>query len=387
MAAFFVNANPNWCHISIKKACLILLPKESRHAPLVSPSSGTTGGMGKPPKYNEAPCVQGHDSLPLPVEPSRIATPLIWDCWPNGKFQRFFSPQELADTQELATNWVIETIRNRGSAQAVTWEKGKEIRKRCLGVIGCHGRTCSMQLAPAMRAVDRHRQLQQTCIMCDEPLAHRQCGVESSLFYFREGGFFIHSGTHRHSMFTHSSVSCPDGTLVSVDYMPKYTISVDIGPLPVKPELEQLSTSDYDEDTHERQWGGISGDVNVLQPAGSDPVVQSDNMEDDAEEWEMRQDPEADASESETDVPSPDLVFYRPPGDEKLGVKSDGKVIRSVADLPPSIVREKRKREGRVVYDDDEEELARERKRKRGKKWEVRATPPGVRRSTRHKPK
>ncbi|KAJ7366156.1 hypothetical protein DFH08DRAFT_678760 [Mycena albidolilacea] len=136
------------------------------------------------------------------IEPNSTA----WDGWPNGKFERSFSKQELSETRDLGTNWVLETLKNRGTRSAATWKKGRETRRRCLEVIECHGRTCSMILEPAVRAIDRHRQLQHECDRCGETLGHRTCGVESSLYHFQGGGFFIHCGFHNHSRFTHSSL-------------------------------------------------------------------------------------------------------------------------------------------------------------------------------------
>ncbi|KAJ7210857.1 hypothetical protein GGX14DRAFT_394481 [Mycena pura] len=42
-----------------------------------------------------------------------------WDCWPDGNFEFGLSLQELTDTKQLATNWVLETVQTRGSANAL----------------------------------------------------------------------------------------------------------------------------------------------------------------------------------------------------------------------------------------------------------------------------
>ncbi|KAJ7877422.1 hypothetical protein B0H14DRAFT_2567791 [Mycena olivaceomarginata] len=129
----------------------------------------------------------------------------FWDFWPDGEFQCVVSAQDLQDSGNLATNWVLETTRDRGTTRARSWHQGHELRWRCLGTIECHGKTCPIELAPASRAVDRHKQLGQLCI-CGETLRLRLCGVESSLFRFRDGAVFIHRGFHTHSAFTHSSM-------------------------------------------------------------------------------------------------------------------------------------------------------------------------------------
>jgi hypothetical protein len=168
---------------------------------------------------------------PVPAVQNRTAhkstpqSPFFWDFWPDGELKFLVSSQDLRDTNNLATNWVLETTRSNGSTRAPIWDKGHETRKQCVGIIRCHDSTCSMRLAPALRAVERHKQLQQTCILCGETLCLAPCGIESSLFRFRDGIIFIHSGSHNHSMFTHSSVQNPDGSLAFMDYLPKYELS------------------------------------------------------------------------------------------------------------------------------------------------------------------
>ncbi|KAJ7845846.1 hypothetical protein B0H14DRAFT_2584489 [Mycena olivaceomarginata] len=56
---------------------------------------------------------------------------LSWDFWPDGQFQSSVSPREITDTHKLATNWVLETVRSRGSPGALTWQKGHELRRQC----------------------------------------------------------------------------------------------------------------------------------------------------------------------------------------------------------------------------------------------------------------
>ena len=119
-------------------------------------------------------------------------------------------------------NWVVEILKHQGSRTASTWKKGQETRRRCLGAIECHGRTCGMVLEPSSRGVLRHRQLQSVCIRCEESLEHRTCGVESSVYRFRYGGFFVHRGLHNHPKFTHSTLTRPDGSLTFAEYIPKY---------------------------------------------------------------------------------------------------------------------------------------------------------------------
>ncbi|KAJ7091037.1 hypothetical protein C8R44DRAFT_891725 [Mycena epipterygia] len=221
----------------------------------------------------------------------QIAPPLIWDCWPDGKFQCLFSLQELADTNHLATNWVLEPVIHRGSSNAFIWQKGKEERRRCVGVIECQGTTCPMQLAPSARAVVRHRQLKHDCVLCDDTLVFRECGIESSIYRFRDGAFFIHRGTHTHSRFTHSSVHQPDGSLAFVDYAPKYTITKSDVPRPVQLAKSHGSSSGSEDNSSQSEWEGIIDYASRTSDALDD--TEQDEL-DDAEQWELHEDPDAD---------------------------------------------------------------------------------------------
>ncbi|KAJ6517320.1 hypothetical protein C8R47DRAFT_960555, partial [Mycena vitilis] len=125
-----------------------------------------------------------------------------WDFWPDGRFQSLVSTTEVADTYKLATNWILETVVSRGSPGALTWQKGHELRRRCAGIIECHNDTCNMRLAPATRGIDRYTQLQHPCPSCGDGLIQVHCGIESSLFRFRDGALFIHQGTHNHLTFS-----------------------------------------------------------------------------------------------------------------------------------------------------------------------------------------
>ncbi|KAJ7738814.1 hypothetical protein B0H16DRAFT_1569912, partial [Mycena metata] len=76
---------------------------------------------------------------------------------------------------------------HRGTSTALTWRKGKEIRRRCVGVLECSARSCSLDLqcAPELRRVHLHRQLKKSCL-CGEPLRLRECGQP---FEFTENNF------------------------------------------------------------------------------------------------------------------------------------------------------------------------------------------------------
>ncbi|KAJ7245388.1 hypothetical protein B0H12DRAFT_786488 [Mycena haematopus] len=110
-------------------------------------------------------------------------------------------------------------------------------------------RTCGMVLEPSRRAVDRHRQLETECILCGESVGHRRCGVESSLYRFRHGGYFIHGGFHTHSKFTHATRSLPDGSISFVKHNPRY--------LPIEFNEPDKSVDGSELEDSREEWLGI----------------------------------------------------------------------------------------------------------------------------------
>ncbi|KAJ7272852.1 hypothetical protein C8J57DRAFT_1225187 [Mycena rebaudengoi] len=79
-----------------------------------------------------------------PVEncTAEISALSTWDGWPDGRFQCFLSPQEVADTHELEINWVCKSLKaRRGKHDASTWQRGKESRRQCVGVLECSSRS------------------------------------------------------------------------------------------------------------------------------------------------------------------------------------------------------------------------------------------------------
>ncbi|KAJ6548939.1 hypothetical protein B0H19DRAFT_1074734 [Mycena capillaripes] len=214
--------------------------------------------------------------------------PFSWNFWPDGRFQSVVSAMQMANTHKLATNWILETVLSRGSPGALTWQRGHELRRRCAGVIECHTDACSMQLAPALRAIDRYNQLQHPCPICGEALAQIACGIESSLFRFRGGARFIHKGTHNHSIFTHSTQQQRNGSLEFVPYAPKYMMDF------VDESVDTSSRKSEDTGSNNEStasWHGIHyGSAHV-----------DENELDDEEKWEIDGDPEAEQDEDNED--------------------------------------------------------------------------------------
>ncbi|KAJ7820666.1 hypothetical protein B0H14DRAFT_3735454 [Mycena olivaceomarginata] len=249
---------------------------------------------------------QSHEqSQPTPALDSIAQIPFSWDFWPDGQFQSSVSPREITDTHKLATNWVLETVRSRGSPGALTWQKGHELRRQCVGVIKCHNDTCSLQLAPAPRAIDRYTQIQHPCPICGDALTLSPCGIESSLYRFRDGGLFIHRGNHNHLIFTHSSQNQPNGSLGFVDYEPKYTAE----PVHTSVAASSHPSPDASEDGSENEstasWYGIYSKKSIRFKTltdqsckeGKQVNVSMDDMFSEAEEFEVQMDAEADENE------------------------------------------------------------------------------------------
>ncbi|KAK7052605.1 hypothetical protein R3P38DRAFT_2762957 [Favolaschia claudopus] len=99
--------------------------------------------------------------------PSKSLPSSSWDGWPNTESYTAFASHEIAVPRDLTLNWSCEKIPSkRGSPNAVSWQKGKEIRQRCIGVL--------------------------------------ECGAESATYFYSGGARFMNFGTHTHSKYTHT---------------------------------------------------------------------------------------------------------------------------------------------------------------------------------------
>ncbi|KAJ6543197.1 hypothetical protein DFH09DRAFT_1282505 [Mycena vulgaris] len=139
----------------------------------------------------------------------QMSSPSSWNCWSDGNFQCLFSLEELQATSQLATNWVLETIQNRGSAPALTWQKVRDL-------------------------------------VVPSPVSR--------------WGLLIHHGSHTHPTFTHSSVHIPDGSLAFIDFTPKYVISSDVGAAASAPQdtVFNISPPASDNGSSASEWEGIT---------------------------------------------------------------------------------------------------------------------------------
>ncbi|KAJ7240008.1 hypothetical protein C8J57DRAFT_1478261 [Mycena rebaudengoi] len=225
---------------------------------------------------------------------AEISALSTWDGWPDGRFQCFLSPQEVADTHELEINWVCESLKaRRGKCDALTWQRGKESRRQCVGVLECTSRACAfgMKIAPAIRGVDRHRQLQEPCL-CGELLRLRGCEIESSVFLFRSGAFFSNSGKHTHSRFTHSLLHRPQDPepFAFAEYVSKSPVGLQDTQ---NSESEHSSSSDSD---NEEEWFGINITDDPAHVAGFENSYEH-SEDDESALKEVEDDPEANDSD------------------------------------------------------------------------------------------
>ncbi|KAJ7846967.1 hypothetical protein B0H14DRAFT_2583817 [Mycena olivaceomarginata] len=120
-----------------------LVPYFDRHGRLIGMVRITPRNIRGQSTQNNGPTSSRRRADTLPARaPTTISTPVTWDGWPDGRFQCSFSPQNVVDTDQLETNWACEALKGRrGSAAAPTWQKGKEIPRRCLGILECTSRT------------------------------------------------------------------------------------------------------------------------------------------------------------------------------------------------------------------------------------------------------
>ncbi|KAJ7725764.1 hypothetical protein B0H16DRAFT_1781555 [Mycena metata] len=124
-----------------------------------------------------------------------------WDGFPDHRLRCHFTRQQVEDTSRLGVYWVSDKLpARRGSADAITPEKGKLSRFKCAGVIRCKTAVCTVHIAPGPNLA---RQIEALC-SCGSSLPHRSCTVEWSIVFYRDGAVFENSGPHNHPKYTHS---------------------------------------------------------------------------------------------------------------------------------------------------------------------------------------
>ncbi|KAJ7846961.1 hypothetical protein B0H14DRAFT_2583810 [Mycena olivaceomarginata] len=153
-------------------------------------------------------------------------------------------------------------VNRRGSVAARTSKRGKEIRRKCIGILECTSRECTanMRIAPAARGIDRHRQLRTPCL-CGEKLRLRECGIESTVSLFRDGGLFINSGDHTNPKFTHSPIYHANEPYEFTEYVATHPVALES-----RTEFQGTNVSSSTSSDSEESWHGIQG-------AGEHPLI------------------------------------------------------------------------------------------------------------------
>ncbi|KAF7359825.1 hypothetical protein MVEN_00707800 [Mycena venus] len=277
-----------------------LVPQNTRD----SPAQVNSGSAEPSDRQDSRPTARTSHRLADPSSmspPNTIATPTTWDGWPDGRFQCSFSPQNIADTNQLEMNWVCEALKGRrGSVAARTSKKGKEIRRKCIGILECTSRACTanMRIAPAARGIDRHRQLRTPCL-CGEKLRLRECGIESAVSLFRDGALFSNSGDHTHPKFTHSLIYHANEPYEFTEYIATH-------PVALESRTEGTNMSSSTSSDSEESWHGIQGaGVESIQDTHSngddneDEGTQSGSQDEEDEKEDGQDNESLDAAEFE----------------------------------------------------------------------------------------
>ncbi|KAK7001564.1 hypothetical protein R3P38DRAFT_3049790 [Favolaschia claudopus] len=235
--------------------------------------------------------------------PSKSLPSSSWDGWPNTEYYTAFASQEIAVPRNWTLNWSCEKIPSkRGSPNAVSWQKGKEIRQRCIGVLVCASHSCSFDIrcAPAIRGEDLHRQLTKKCL-CGQKIRLQECGVESATYSYSGGARFINFGTHTHSKYTHTLSYHKHQPLEFEKFISKYDQQ-----RITATQVESSSGSDSED-----QRATVVAVRDHPSRSSSLPAVSSEKEVDDAlfirkeseekldpeDEWEKDNDPQAAESE------------------------------------------------------------------------------------------
>ena len=126
-------------------------------------------------------------------------TPIEWDGWPNGDWERDYSWEEVHATKHLQVHWATKTIGGdrKGDELALSWENGKRSTRRCLGIIDCDNGSCKRIIRPQTTSQGIAKQLSHQC-ECGAVLSHTVCTVVSVLMTWSGGIHYANGGHHEH---------------------------------------------------------------------------------------------------------------------------------------------------------------------------------------------
>ncbi|KAI0071012.1 hypothetical protein K474DRAFT_1569608, partial [Panus rudis PR-1116 ss-1] len=120
-----------------------------------------------------------------------------WDHWPDGDFERTYTPEELIATQNLFQHWAARSYgapSPNGNALADEWQNGKKLVRHCSGIIRCGDVGCTVIVRLKSTYGGIRTQLTEKCSVCRSALIHITCDVVSFLWKFKGGVHFQHIG-------------------------------------------------------------------------------------------------------------------------------------------------------------------------------------------------
>ncbi|KAF5379487.1 hypothetical protein D9615_006638 [Tricholomella constricta] len=122
-----------------------------------------------------------------------------WDGWPDGKFERDFTLDEVNETNDLAIHWAhtVGGGDRKGQRFAEEWTSGKRATRTCLGILQCDNQDCEITVRPHTKPQSLRTQLLKPC-SCGAMLYHLKCDVKSILWTWSKGIHYQNSGYHVH---------------------------------------------------------------------------------------------------------------------------------------------------------------------------------------------
>ncbi|KAF8956009.1 hypothetical protein BDZ97DRAFT_1764147 [Flammula alnicola] len=148
------------------------------------------------PNPSIVPTPQAH----LPVVPvPRNDSPMEWDGWPDGQFERDFTFPEAKATANLKCHWAVRVNGGdrKGDEHAESWQNGKRVTRRCLGILECDNQDCEVSVRPQTSPQGIDAQLRKRC-QCGAQLYHRKCDIRALLWTWQGGIHYVNEGHHAH---------------------------------------------------------------------------------------------------------------------------------------------------------------------------------------------
>ena len=120
-----------------------------------------------------------------------------WTPWPDGNFRRLFSNDEVVLSKQVMVHWATVLHTYQGNPVAVSWEQGRRLVKKCLGVILCQNQDCAIRLRPTTCSESMKKLLSSSC-RCGGTLYHVPCEAKMVIHEYLFGKHFEHKGIHTH---------------------------------------------------------------------------------------------------------------------------------------------------------------------------------------------